>query len=114
MSRDPLAMPQMLASGGWLMGSSMQIIIQGEAGAESTKKLIAEVRRKFLPRKTISLIDSRSRAFFESRVPFVVELPATQETATAYVCENFVCQLPTSDPAVLARLLDRPRSFPKP
>jgi len=114
LKRDPLAMPQMLASGGWLMGSSMQIIIQGEAGAESTKKLIAEVRRKFLPRKTISLIDSRSRAFFESRVPFVVELPATQETATAYVCENFVCQLPTSDPAVLARLLDRPRSFPKP
>jgi uncharacterized protein YyaL (SSP411 family) len=34
------------------------------------------------------------------------------QKATAYVCENFVCQLPTSDPAVLARLLDNRKSPP--
>ena len=28
-----------------------------------------------------------------------------QGKATAYVCENYVCKLPTSDPEVLARLL---------
>ena len=26
--------------------------------------------------------------------------------ATAYICENYVCKLPTSDPQVVARLLD--------
>ena len=27
--------------------------------------------------------------------------------ATAYICENYVCQLPTNDVAVVARLLDQ-------
>jgi hypothetical protein len=26
--------------------------------------------------------------------------------ATAYICENFVCKLPTNDPTIVARLLD--------
>jgi uncharacterized protein YyaL (SSP411 family) len=29
-----------------------------------------------------------------------------KDRATAYVCENYVCELPTSDPQMMARLLD--------
>ena len=29
--------------------------------------------------------------------------------ATAYVCENYVCKLPTTEPDVMARLLDNKR-----
>ncbi|MCC5021908.1 MAG: hypothetical protein J6386_03480 [Candidatus Synoicihabitans palmerolidicus] len=55
-------------------------------------------------------IDHISRPFFEARVPFVSGLPdGPAEIATAYICENFVCQLPITDPTELANLLDRDR-----
>jgi uncharacterized protein YyaL (SSP411 family) len=38
--------------------------------------------------------------------PFIANLAKINEEPTAYVCENFTCQLPTSDPAMLAKLLD--------
>jgi len=39
----------------------------------------------------------------------VADIPeGNPSEATAYVCENFVCQMPTRDPAALARLLTRP------
>ncbi len=108
LKQDPLSMPQMLASSGWLEGSPLQIMIQGATNAEDVKNLIRETRKKFLPRRTICLIDGPSRAFFAAQVPFIAGLPdETNGTATAYVCENFACQLPTKDPVVLARLLDR-------
>jgi len=52
------------------------------------------------------VIDAASRPFFTARVPLVADLPASDPAgATAYVCENFVCQLPVSQPAALAKLL---------
>jgi uncharacterized protein len=108
--RDPLVMPQMLASLGWLEGSPQQILIQGEPTSPDTQRLIAEVWQRFLPRHVLVRIDQGSRPFFDSRVPLVTELPReTEGPATAYVCENFVCQLPTHDPAVLAGLVTRSR-----
>lgn len=38
-------------------------------------------------------------------LPFVAGLPALDGRATAYVCENYACQLPTQDPTLLARQL---------
>jgi uncharacterized protein YyaL (SSP411 family) len=109
LSRAPMALPQMLAALGWLESSPQQIIIQGEAASPDTARLIEEVWRRFLPRHVLLRIDRPSRPFFEAKVPFVAGLPdATGGAATAYVCENFVCQLPTRDPAVLVKLLTHP------
>lgn len=53
-------------------------------------------------------IDATSRSFLESRVPFIAGLPDDlPDEATAYICENFVCQMPTSNRAELAEILDR-------
>ena len=106
LARAPLAMPQMLVSAAWLEGSPKQILIQGEPGSPAPQRLLAEVRAQFLPRRALALIDTASRPFFAARVPLVAELPDSSPAgATAYVCENFVCQLPTGDPAALAKLL---------
>jgi len=106
LKRAPTGMAQMLASMGWLQGSPKLVLIHGDAGSAQMKLLVEETRRRFLPRRVTLRIDASSREFFESKVPFVAALPAgASGVATAYVCENFVCQLPTTDPAVLARLL---------
>ncbi len=107
LGRAPLAMPQMLASAGWLGGSPAQILIQGETAAPATRRMLATVWSRFLPRRALVLIDTASRPFFDAHVPLVAAFPANDPAeATAYVCENFVCQLPTRDPVALGRLLD--------
>jgi uncharacterized protein YyaL (SSP411 family) len=38
--------------------------------------------------------------------PFVATMRPKNGKATAYICQNYVCNLPTNDPEVVARLLD--------
>ncbi len=106
LERAPLSMPQMLVSAAWLDGSPKQILIQGERTSPATQRLLAEVWPRYLPRRALALIDGASRPFYNARVPLVADFPEQDLTsATAYVCENFVCQMPTSDPAALVKLL---------
>jgi hypothetical protein len=100
-------MPAMLTAAGWLEGSPKQILIQGEPGSPDTAQLVAEVWRRFLPRRVLVRIDGASRPFFAPRNAVVADLPADASAgAMAYVCENFVCQLPTREPAALGKLLE--------
>ena len=113
LERAPLAMPQMLASAAWLDGSPKQILIQGERATPATQRLLTEVWSRFIPRRSLVLIDVASRPFFNAHVPLVSGFPEQDSSeATAYVCENFVCQLPTSDAAVLVKLLTRDTRAP--
>ena len=108
LDRAPTALPNMLAAIGWLEGSAQQIIIQGEPG-EAAGRLTGEVWQRYLPRHVLVRVDRQSRGYFAKTVPFVADLPEEAGgAATAYVCENYVCQLPTRDPAVLVKLLTRP------
>jgi uncharacterized protein YyaL (SSP411 family) len=108
MKHDPTLMPYLFVSADWMQGSPKQIVIHGNKSSPDTERLLAEVRRKFLPRAVVILVDNESRTFFAPRLPVLADLPAgLPSAATAYVCENYACQLPTSDPAVLARQLLR-------
>ncbi len=39
-------------------------------------------------------------------LPLLANVTRKQGRATAYICENYVCNLPTTDPQIAARLLD--------
>jgi uncharacterized protein YyaL (SSP411 family) len=105
--RAPSALPYMLVAAGWLQGSPQQIIIAGDAASEKTRNLVREVWRRCLPRHVLIRVDAKSRGFFSSRMEVVADLPEIErDAATAYVCHNYVCQLPTSDPAALGKQLD--------
>jgi len=106
LERAPAAMPMMLASLGWLEGSSQQIIVEGRPASPGTRSLVAEVWGRYLPRRVLVQLNAQSRPFFEKQVPFVAGLPLEKgDAATAYLCENFVCKQPTGAPAKLAKLL---------
>jgi uncharacterized protein YyaL (SSP411 family) len=99
-------MPQMLASLGLLEGSLQLVLVHGEKSSPLTSALLREVNAHFLPRRVLMRVDSESRTYFEERVEFIRELPAAEQLGAAvYVCENYVCQLPARDPAVLAKQL---------
>ncbi len=104
--REPDTLPVLLSALPWLEGSPQQVLIVGEAGDAATQALLTEVRQHFQPQRVVLLVDRASRAYLEEHVPIVRDLPAEKPgQAMAYVCRNFTCQLPTRDPAVLARQL---------
>jgi uncharacterized protein YyaL (SSP411 family) len=40
-------------------------------------------------------------------VPLLADRPAIEGRVTAYVCRNYICQAPTTDPDEVERLLKR-------
>jgi uncharacterized protein len=104
----PTALPQMLASLGWLHGTPQQVIIVGKPGEAATEALLAEIRKRHLPRLSLIVLYEGNRAFFESQSSFFSALPKRVEgQPLAFLCENFVCQLPCKTAADFGRLLDR-------
>jgi len=102
----PAAVPLFLAAYDFGSAKPMQIILAGEPGEESMRDLLAEVDKRFLPNKVILAATSASRPLLEPLVPFLKTVQPAGGRPTAYVCEDFTCRLPTTDPTILAGLLD--------
>jgi len=73
---------------------------------DGSEALLAPVRRGFLPNRILAVVPHGGRARdLEDMLPLIQGKVAQEGRATAYVCERGVCQLPTTDPEVLARQL---------
>ncbi len=103
-------MPLMLTALDTLSGEPKQIVIAGHAGQEDTRALLRTVHTRFLPGEVLLLADGgESQRELAQRLPFMEAMIMIDGHATAYVCKNGACQLPTTDPAVLAKLLSDSR-----
>ncbi|MGH9787144.1 MAG: thioredoxin domain-containing protein, partial [Candidatus Acidiferrales bacterium] len=103
----PQSLPQLVAALGFALSKPKQIIIAGEPGGKDTQAMLRLVHDRFLPNKVLLLADGgRGQEQLSGWLPFVKFVTRKDGRATAYVCENYVCKLPTTDPEVAARLLD--------
>jgi uncharacterized protein YyaL (SSP411 family) len=83
-----------------------QIVIAGARGAAETNALLFQVHAEFIPNKILMLADGGAgQAWLGERLEFFKTAGPINGKPAAYVCENFVCQLPTSDPEQLRGLL---------
>jgi uncharacterized protein YyaL (SSP411 family) len=104
---SPQATPQFLAALDFSLAKPKQIIIAGKPEADDTSALLREVHTRFIPNKVLMLADGgEGQRILASRIPFLETIGMLDGKATAYVCENYACQLPTTDPDALARLLE--------
>src|SRR5437588_1691444 len=102
----PSALPQMLVAVDFLQGSPRQIVIAGAKNDQRTHALLAEVRRHFLPRTILLLVDAGAGQKFlgETNASLSAMEPVNGGPAV-YVCENFTCRAPVTDPRELAQIL---------
>jgi uncharacterized protein YyaL (SSP411 family) len=71
---------------------------EGDAGRE----LIDALRRTYVANRIIAIVrEGPEQDAHALRIPLLENKQALRGRATAYVCENRICALPTSDPAVL-------------
>ncbi len=88
------------------LGPSFEIVLTGTPDAPDLKALRAVLDRQFLPNKVVLF-----RPAGESEPPitkiaaFTKLQVAIRKKATAYVCTNYVCRLPATEPAAMVKLL---------
>jgi len=90
----PYAMPEMMAAAFWSVKSPMQIVFAGK----DISALKQSLNDKYLP-VSVKMLAS------ESIGEFAKSLSAIEGKPTAYVCQNFTCELPVTDVSGLERLL---------
>jgi uncharacterized protein len=102
------ASPQMLVALDFALAAPQQIVIAGTRGAPDTQALVREVHRRLLPHRVLLLADgAEGQGWLAERLPVIRDMRPQDGRATAYVCRQFVCEAPVSDPARLAEELSQ-------
>jgi uncharacterized protein YyaL (SSP411 family) len=100
------AVPQMLCALDASLSKGKQVVIAGKREAADTAALLREVHARLIPNKLVLLADGgEGQAWLGQKLEFIKTAAPMDGKAAAFVCEDFVCQLPTNDPARLHDLL---------
>jgi uncharacterized protein len=106
LSNFPSAMPQMLVAVDYSLGKPRQVVIAGMKDAPETKALLNEVRRHFLPKTILLLADGgEDQKYLGEKNEAIRAMSLVDGKPAAYVCQNFTCKAPVTDPNQLADLL---------
>jgi hypothetical protein len=106
LQQAPSAMPQMMVALEFILFKPRQIVIAGKSGAADTRAMLRAVHKQFVPNKIVLLADGgEGQALLGQHLEFIRGLTMQDGKATAYVCRDYVCQLPTSDLTVMRTLI---------
>ncbi len=114
-SRNPSAHSQLLCALDFGVGPSYEVVITGPRESSGTDAMIAALRRVFAPNKVVLFRPEGDAPPITKLAAFTQNQKPRQGRATAYVCRNHRCRLPTTDPAdMVANLLDSQETKEKP
>ena len=106
-STEPASFSFLLAAADFASGPTREVVIAGEPGAPDTMEMLDALRRGYHPNAVVILKPSGpSEAGLSRLAPFTAALGPVQGKATAYVCQDFACSLPTTDAAVMIQQMD--------
>ena len=97
----PSGSGQLLCELAFLLSTPKEIAIVGEKGDTKTEAMLAALHDTYQPNKIVALSESADG----QTLPLLAGKPQVDNTATAYVCENYVCQAPTTDVEAFVELL---------
>ena len=100
-ARYATAFAQWLVAIDFAVSTVDEVAVVGDPAADETRKLLEVVFHSYRPRQVVAAAaDPRS-----TEVPLLQDRPTLDGRPTAYVCRNFACQRPVTDPAELASQL---------
>ena len=115
MARFPAAAGNWLGALDFYLSTPKEVAIVGDPRDAATRELVGEVFRRYLPNRVMvgsaeggepggggELGGGEPRG---GSIPLLVGRTAIDGKPAAYVCENYVCGLPTTDAGELARQL---------
>ena len=114
-SDSPTACSHFLTGLDFMLGPNFEVIISGVAGAQDTKAMIDAIRSHYAPDAVVIFRPSDEEEPEITRVAgFTRDIVTIGEKATAYVCTNYACDIPTTDPDEMLRLIKTTQRPPEP
>jgi uncharacterized protein len=109
LGRHPTAFGRFLCALDFHVGPRVEVALVAPRHLDETTELASEVFGRFVPNLVAAgMIDGHGEA--ATGVPLLQARTAVDGKPTAYVCRNYVCELPVTDRAALAKQLDSLRS----
>ncbi|MFH1754804.1 MAG: thioredoxin domain-containing protein, partial [Candidatus Latescibacterota bacterium] len=97
---------QLLSAVDFGVGPSYEVVIVGARGSGDTGEMKQALAEAFVPNKVVLFKPSDGGAAAAERLsPFLEHQQAIDGKATAYVCVNFACEMPTTDINKMRELL---------
>jgi uncharacterized protein YyaL (SSP411 family) len=103
--RAPAVHTQLLCGLDFLLGPSHEVVIVGHPGSDDVTAMTAALAAGYTPRKVVLLRPADAAERVVALAPFTREQSMVEGRATAYVCRNFACELPTNDVDCMLELL---------
>jgi len=105
-NRAPDGFSQALQAVQFARGESVEIVIAGNPDSPDTKEMIRAVRSVYLPNKVVLLKEPDDPVILKL-APYTVDQKQIDGKATVYICRNFACEAPLTDPEKVIEMLSQ-------
>ena len=105
LSQYPNGMGRWLAALDFYLSEPKEIAIVGPKGSPDVKAMVEVIHGQYLPNRVLAATEQGDPAGSHS-MPLLRHRTMVNGAPAAYVCHNYVCQLPVTDPADLASQLE--------
>ncbi len=98
LGKAPTAFGRMLCALDFYLSSPAEIALIGDMQGGDMQEMLRAVWQPYAPNKVVaaSYHDDTSAAFM---IPLLANRPQVDNKATAYICRNYICEAPTTNPA---------------
>src|SRR5215813_10577254 len=112
MEQQPFGVGSLLATLDFYVRKPQEIVLIGTPDTEDTQAMLWALHQQYLPNKVLFQIDPQHMTAALEALPLLRDVLAgkaqVEGKTTVYVCHNFTCSLPVTDPEALTTLLARP------
>jgi len=99
MGNGPAGFTHMISALEMAQHGTAEVIVVGDPHEEDTKRFIQTLQCSYLPTVTAALVDPGTRDPAAGKLmPYASDMKTVDGKAAAYVCRNFACLAPTTDP----------------
>jgi hypothetical protein len=102
----PLGHTHLLLAADFSIGPAYEVVVSGQAESAGMQDLLDALHGCFLPRKVVLHRPEGPDPEIAELAPFLREQTPVGGKATAFVCRNYACELPTNDVSRMLELLD--------
>jgi hypothetical protein len=103
LAENPAAVSEMLLAIDYQLDTPKEIVLVVPNSRDDAAPFLAELRARFLPNRILTVVaEGAERDRHAQVIPLLDGKTARNGQTTAYVCENRICDLPTTEPVVFA------------